>query len=398
MLPIVDQALATNRPMILTCINSEFDLKDFRIKYLKSKFSLVTQYAYQLYKPSLAHHLFNLFVCTLPNSRLGKHVPVANKIIKRIRNTVHDRLLSKLYDSNWASNMILSLNIGSIVVDYGDINRYIYGSIKAATSINQIKIIGVPHGFDTISSDLWTTNASQSNNYNWKNEEWGWIDKIIVASPGIQEKYTRHGLSSNKTTALGLPRFTPDWVSIYHNIIPKSNLEHEPLLKIVFFDHFASNYKGYPDQIYETLKKVDALPYTKLVLKPHTRMELSDSRLAKIGEINNSHSTQLILWSDIVINYMSSIVIDALILKKIFLFPKYFINNTLRWEKYGASWTVYNESELLNALEIIQKGTHTIPYDQNNVDDFLNNEIYGTNPLNVRQRYLDFINLQSTVS
>ena len=95
---------------------------------------------------------------------------------------------------------------------------------------------------------------------------------------------------------------------------------------------------------------------------------------------------------------MSSIVIDALLLKKIFLFPKYFIDNTLRWEKYGACWTVYNQSELLSALEAIQKGTHTIPYNQNNVDDFLNNEIYQTNHLNVCERYLDFINLHSTVN
>ncbi|MBD85246.1 MAG: hypothetical protein CL743_01815 [Chloroflexi bacterium] len=398
MLPIVDHALNNNRSIILTCINSEFDMKDFRIQYLKNKFSFCTEYIYQLYKPSLAYHLFNLFVCILPNTRLVKSVPLANTIIRKIRNIVHDRLVSKLYDPNWASNMIQSFNIGSIIVDYGDIKRFIYGSIKVASNINQIKIIGVPHGFDTISSDLWTTNGSQTNNYDWKNDEWDWINKLIVASPDIQDKYTRHGVSPSKMKIIGLPRFTPDWISIYHNMIPKSNLENEPVLKIIFFDHAASNYKGDPDQIYNTLRKVDSLPYTKLIVKPHTREKLSDSRLANIGKIDNSHSTQLILWSDIVINYMSSIVIDALLLKKIFLFPKYFIDNTLRWEKYGACWTVYNQSELLSALEAIQKGTHTIPYNQNNVDDFLNNEIYQTNHLNVCERYLDFINLHSTVN
>ena len=48
MLPIVDHALNNNRSIILTCINSEFDMKDFRIQYLKNKFSFCTEYIYQL--------------------------------------------------------------------------------------------------------------------------------------------------------------------------------------------------------------------------------------------------------------------------------------------------------------------------------------------------------------
>ena len=398
MLPVVDQALQQKQDIVFACINPQFKLKeDFRVKYLSDNYRLKTFYLHQIYQPNLLYHVFTAVVCKLSNLNTINRINILSPIVRKTRNIIHDRLINRLYDIQWAKDMLTASDIGCVVVDYVKIDRYIYKPIKEACVQRGIPIISIPHGFDTTYNDTWTTKTKAAQDFEWKGRDWEWIDKIIVASEGIADKYTRHGVDPSKMKVLGLPRFTPQWTDIYHSMIPQDSIikETDERLKIVFFDHNSNTYRGNPEAIYTTLKKLDQLPYINLIIKPHTRNRLSDPRLLTIGTINYSHSVNLIQWCDIVINYLSSIVLDALLLNKLFAYPKYFSDNTMRWEQYKACWTFESEDELLAGIEAIYQQTQKIPYSSINIEEFFKHEIYGNSDPNVSGKYLEYINLNS---
>jgi hypothetical protein len=100
----------------------------------------------------------------------------------------------------------------------------------------------------------------------------------------------------------------------------------------------------------------------------------------------------LIDWADVVMSFLSGIVLEAYNLNKIFMYPKYFHQNQMRWEDHGACWTVDSQSELLSALKDIHEGTHRLPYGDDEIQAFLTDTVYGGDPFrDVLGGYVDFI-------
>jgi len=283
--------------------------------------------------------------------------------------------------------------VDAILVDFGSIKKFIYQEIKSAADVLSLPIIGVPHGYDTAANDFWTNSEQVTQNSNRMEENWGWVDNLIVASVGVKNKYTKLGLKENKIKVIGSARYCKEWSHIYFAMLGDNPLMHNKTnhLKIGFFDH-SIIYRSNPDAIFDTLLAIDNLPFIDLIIKPHTRMNLSDDRFYDIGTISNEHSTHLIESSDVVINYISSIVIDAYYFNKIFIYPDYFNQNIMRWELYNACWTVKSKSEMISTLSnIYNKGSAT-PYGTNEINHFLTQEIHGgTKNADVLSDYVEHI-------
>ena len=65
---------------------------------------------------------------------------------------------------------------------------------------------------------------------------------------------------------------------------------------------------------------------------------------------NECHSPKLIEWSDCVINYGSSIGLEALIQNKPLINPQYLHNNNTLYEETGACFSAINENEVIEIL------------------------------------------------
>tara|TARA_B100001142_G_scaffold329561_1_gene393344 strand:+ start:5842 stop:7098 length:1257 start_codon:yes stop_codon:yes gene_type:complete len=395
MTPLFDESL--NQPdlrILISCINPYFDIKnDFRLNFIKHKHNVKIEYIYNLDPHSLFHKLFILVTDTVCRNSLLNNFGPLKALLSKIRMRLYSsRVMEQLFDSKWAHDLIRHQQIGAVVVDYVDETRFIYSSINTAAKAMSIPIIGVPHGFDSAANDYWTLAGLEKQNNQRMHENWGWIDELIVASCDIKTKYSRMGLNPSKMTVLGSPRFSKKWCETYFTLIGENTLDRNPdSTKIIFFDH-SSRYRSHPDDILESLTEIDNLPFTDLVIKPHTREQLSDERLKYIGRIDNSHSTHLIQWSDIVINYMSSIIFDAYYFDKIFIYPNHFNDNTMRWEKYNACWTVNSNEEIVDTINKIHLGQFDIPYSSTNVNTFLFDQVYGSSEdQDVSTKYLTHI-------
>ena len=130
MLPVVDQALQQKQDIVFACINPQFKLKeDFRVKYLSDNYRLKTFYLHQIYQPNLLYHVFTAVVCKLSNLNTINRINILSQIVRKTRNIIHDRLINRLYDIQWAKDMLTASDIGCVVVDYVKIDRYIYKPI-----------------------------------------------------------------------------------------------------------------------------------------------------------------------------------------------------------------------------------------------------------------------------
>ena len=79
-------------------------------------------------------------------------------------------------------------------------------------------------------------------------------------------------------------------------------------------------------------------------------------------------------------------------LKKTFIYPKYFHENEMLWEKMNACWTVNNYQELEEAIYKIKSDHNYRAYSQEDVDKFIEYVVYnGNRDRDVLGDYKDFI-------
>ena len=121
-----------------------------------------------------------------------------------------------------------------------------------------------------------------------------------------------------------------------------------------------------------------------LLIKDHTRgtgglskdlrfmFNQKENVLASIS----AHSPSLIQWSDVVINFGSSIGIEALLQNKILINPVFLHSNKTIFEKTKSCITIYNEKELMDSLFNIKNGVEQ-HIDDNGKDNLFREIIYG---------------------
>ena len=90
-----------------------------------------------------------------------------------------------------------------------------------------------------------------------------------------------------------------------------------------------------------------------------------------------SSSVELCAWADVVLVIGSSIIIEPLLQGKPCLYLKYLHGNTTLYEEFGAGWIISDEQQLQEALLGLVADRKEVPYQQVDVNRFLNDIIYG---------------------
>jgi len=306
---------------------------------------------------------------------------VLKSIISRLN--IYSKFSSKIYNQKWSDNLLLNIEASILIFDHAatsskagalaDVSP-VKHIINSANKIG-IPIISLPHGVP-----LFVNHPKRYDEIK-KYFSTDLADFIVIQHKYWLKELTDFGLDERKSSVLGLPRYCEEWIPILHKIVPyQSNLKNKGVdkLKVVYMDTGPNNYGKKKNFVQEIIYKINELDFVYLIYKPHTRSNKSHFEInSKIENGKTINSINLIKWADVVIGMHSSIMIEALIQKKIYLSPSHFRNHKMLYEKYEACWLVENDSEIIDALKKIKLDLNFRPYSDENVQLFLKDIVYA---------------------
>lgn len=367
-----------HRDFEVYCLNLNIDIKnDFRLAFLRNTFHVPIKYVYQAYMPSPIHRMVIFFI-----RRLALSDSIESPFVKFLK-----RAQKRLFDENWAFKMLEHKKASILILDKQHPKKYITCHLIAGAKKLQLPLVAVHHGISMYINDDWTTVAHDTVGYNDFRPQLDDFDAFLVQFERFRQAIIRGGVPPEKVVVLGSTRFCQEWRDVYLNLVPKSELSKQKndlsKLRIVLMDH-SSEYRIDPRVVVNTVRRLSALDFVDLVVKPTTATHvekkggISSQELCAIAKVDyHTHSIELIRWADVVMGTTSSILLEPLLMGKLFIYPKYFHKNEMLWEVKGASWTVNSYEELEAALRTIKKLSDYKPYSQEDVNQFITEVVYG---------------------
>lgn len=159
------------------------------------------------------------------------------------------------------------------------------------------------------------------------------FDKLVVPNELCAIRF-RPFLPEEKIAVLGSPRYCEEWLGILSGLMPPTPLvRSNSRLKIVMFLRKA-NFTTFWEEVGEVVHMIAEFPDVELIIKPHTRSGwkqslTTDSSIRKLPNVriadDNIHSVHLMNWSDVIIDLATSVVFEAVRVKKPVLAADYLI-------------------------------------------------------------------------
>ena len=150
------------------------------------------------------------------------------------------------------------------------------------------------------------------------------FDKVVVPNELCAKRF-RPFLKENAIAILGSPRYCEEWLAKLAELMPASPLTRSnSRLKIVMFLRKA-NFTTFWEEVNEVVHLIAAFPGVELVIKPHTRSGwkqslTKDRALKQLQNVtiagDEVHSIHLMRWADICIDLATSVVFEAVRVKK----------------------------------------------------------------------------------
>ena len=216
------------------------------------------------------------------------------------------------------------------------------------------------------------------------------FDYYVFQGKTRRDQCVKLGYSPNSTQNWGSVRFYPEWQKYNMEICPQfeHKVESGAVLKVVFMDH-QYDYNVFPEKILRTLSLLSKLEKVFVLVKASTR-EGKSSHINSYNSLirtssniefspSNAHSPSLIKWSDCVINYGSSIGIEAILQNKPLITPTYLDSNISLFEFYNAGYIVNNNDELQQIIKSLMVDKNLCySHDQRvGIEKLLNEIVYG---------------------
>ncbi|MEO6823994.1 MAG: hypothetical protein ABI167_04575, partial [Nitrosospira sp.] len=150
------------------------------------------------------------------------------------------------------------------------------------------------------------------------------FDRLVVPNELCAGRF-RPFLDDQSIAVLGSPRYCDEWLSKLAELSPASPLARSgSQLKVVIFLR-KSNFTTFWEEVAEVVCMIAAFPKVELVLKPHTRGGWKQSltknaslrRLQNVSVADdNVHSIHLMRWADVIVDLATSVVFEAVKMKK----------------------------------------------------------------------------------
>ena len=378
--PIIYQFLKNNNVVKILFI-SKFDYKnDCRINFLKK------------YR--------NLEIANLTKIEKIKRTIFFSSLSQRLQTKLNiNRLVLFLLNILWPNRRIIGVN--SVI--YGWAAPYLPNLFEA--KYQGIKVVSIPHGQSVFCNiDI---NPRYKKIYSERGHYFDFsprniFDKYIFQSKRHRDINIKLGLNKQTAIALGSLRYFPEWSKLNLKLVKEDSTTVLPIpksnqLKIVFFcPHWDHNVDI--KKTFETLEKIIQNKNYLLIVRTHTRETKYSNKINTLLKdqsnaiINTKdHSPLLIDWADIVINFASSIGIEALLQNKTIINLPYLHDNKTIFDDNELFQNANNINELLNLLSKGKK-LISINQDKNKLEKFMNKEIYcSDNFVNVLDRYYELL-------
>ena len=369
MTPVIWKFLEKGESTIVI-FGTDFDYKnDYRINFLQEKYDLEVFDFPSEYKNSIQRKMKYI---------LGSYKPY--------------EVFLKEHD--------VSVCIFEWVVYYGSsIQNMFFGAAKRL----QIPVISIPHGVNIFinldpmelqreiydkTGKLPKTNISHN------------IDMFVDPNYVTQRAHISEGIDPNTSEIWGSARYYPNWAKTNLEICPKfaSSKSSEGKIKVVFMlPHWAHNVDVY--ESVNLIKKLANLPWVYTIIKDHTRSNggLNNEFRKELNSLPNveasvsAHSPSLIQWSDVVINFGSSIGIEAILQDKILINPSYLHTNQTFFEDTDSAYEPENIEELIGILDKV-RNNDLIPISETNKRKLLEVAVYGDkNEFDILEYYYERI-------
>lgn len=150
------------------------------------------------------------------------------------------------------------------------------------------------------------------------------FDKLVVPNELCAKRF-RPFLEERSIAILGSPRYSEEWLTKLKGLMPPSPLTRsDSRLKIVMFLRKA-NFTTFWEEVNEVVHMIAAFPGVELAIKPHTRSGWKQSltkdrslrRLLNVSIAGDEvHSIHLMNWADVCIDLATSVVFEAIRVKK----------------------------------------------------------------------------------
>jgi hypothetical protein len=197
----------------------------------------------------------------------------------------------------------------------------------------------------------------------------------------------------HRVKEIGMPRYTHEWNKKYkEHILHNQSFSYGDQGKlnvVLFMSHPQYNVKI--NELYSLINELSHLNNINFVYKPHTRKGLHLIDTQKLHGLDASGTSSVLLseWADLGIVYGSSIGFQFLIDKVPLIIPSFVHSNKTIYETDRVTISA-NTLEELSSLVCRPKSEIVNLIDQNKVDVFIDNAIYGDNRDNMMDTYCSF--------
>ena len=295
-------------------------------------------------------------------------VPYARFIFKLNLLGPWAKLVYKFRDLLLRSHLSLALSKRVLTNISPDVCVFPWGGIKSqgrseltiAAKKLGIKTVVIPHGLSIfLNSDHNPTRKKHIDLKAHIRQSYNEYDLCVFQSVFHMNQEIDLGLIAEKCLVAGSSRYCPEWQAInqdLQNVFVATDREPNSVKVVFMLPHW--DYNVDRCQTLALIKKLAYADWIHLIVKTHTRGDdLPDSFEESLFGckgfeiIDSVNSVSLIRWSDVVISFGSSIGLEALIQRKLFINPSYLQTNETIFEDSDAGVEALNIKQVLSELE-----------------------------------------------
>ena len=317
-----------------------------------------------------------------------------SKIYNQIRKP--DLLVGKIYrklffDCTNIYSFFKNENINLVIFEWGnpEMKGEVFEKILTVAKGLGIPVCSLPHGLNIyLNSDIHETYIKKIKKGILPNfRPWNKYDKIVVQSDFHADHMKRFGIEASKVLIWGSTRFSPEWLKINYEIYQKfeSKENSQDKIKIVFMlPHWIYNVNK--EDTITLVNGISKIKNVHLVIKDHTRGDTGEfpkkekNLLEKMNNVEfetKSSSTSLIKWCDMIINFGSSIGLEAIYQEKHIIYPMYLHSNKTIHDVTNTTHLAKSSEDVYNYINRFSSNQLTqIPKDE--IKLLLKKVVYGS--------------------
>ena len=329
----------------------------------------------------------------------------------RIRGKISPRWVRRLADGVIGMSLGVVLLVWSrssrIIVEWGGRSgRGIARYILVPSRIIGLHTFSLPHGYHIWCNEVINTKMielgkkHQAFDFSERNS----FSKYAVQSENIKKFFLNRNLKESNVLVLGSARFSEDWARLNLHLAEEAAADNDFPVDSSLITIFLGNwdYRVNKNECLKMVERVSEIREAVVLVKGHTRgdliggltaLERDKSLPEKVIYVSEEvPSNFLIKNSAGIINYGSSIGIEAVLQRKPLCNASYLTENTTIFDKSGVALDAHSIEDVTKFVFSIVNRTLVSTSSEERRSQFLHTHVYGGRKSNaVLQEYLELL-------